>query len=74
MESNGLVKMYRREQPQIVEDYIYHDVLLSFDTTGSMSQFIEQLREDLQKFIPGIFDRYDDVQVGVSIDVILKSC
>lgn len=60
-------KMYRLEKTEGTTKYQYHDVILSYDTTGSMSQFIAQLREDMQKFIPGIFEKYADVQVGVSV-------
>ena len=45
----------------------YTDVVLCFDTTGSMKDWIAQLREDLCQLVTNIFKKYSNVMIGVSI-------
>ena len=44
----------------------YTDVVLCFDTTGSMADWILQLRIDLCQLVTNIFDKYSNVMIGVS--------
>ena len=57
--------LYRMPKPQPPSN-VLHDVVLSFDTTGSMSVWIQELRSSLQTYVTNIFDRYEDVQIAVS--------
>ena len=42
-----------------------HEVVLSFDTTGSMSRYLDELRADLKTYVTQIFDTYKNVTIGV---------
>ena len=57
-------KLYRVQKPQPPTNEL-HDVVLSFDTTGSMSMWIQELRSNLQTYVTNIFDKYKDVQIAV---------
>ena len=61
------LKMYRLQVPDRKEsaDTTPHDVILSFDTTTLMCQFIQQLRDDLQEFITAILARYPETRIAV---------
>ena len=41
------------------------DLLVSFDTTGSMYPVISQVRSNVEKFIKGMFKDFDDLRIGV---------
>ena len=42
-----------------------HQVVLSFDTTGSMSRYLDELRADLKTHVTRIFDTYKNVTMAV---------
>lgn len=58
--------MYRLENSQ-EPSRSCHDVVYTFDTTGSMNKYIESVKKDLHNRIKEIFKKYEDVQVAVSI-------
>ena len=62
--SNDDSTFYRLERPPAPRKEL-HEVVLSFDTTGSMSRYLDELRADLKTHVTRIFDTYKNVNIGV---------
>lgn len=41
------------------------DMVIAFDTTGSMAQYIEAVRKEVMDLIPNLFKNNDDLRLGI---------
>ena len=62
--SNDDSTFYRLGRPPAPRKEL-HEVVLSFDTTGSMSRYLDELRADLKTYVTQIFDTYKNVTIRV---------
>ena len=64
------VKIYRTKQEKKKYGKNHPmDVVICFDTTGSMSRFLVEVREDIAKTMRKIFSEMKNVKVAVSVRV-----
>ena len=41
------------------------DMMIAFDTTGSMAQYIDAVRKDVAELIPQLFKDNEDLRLGI---------
>lgn len=60
----GLVKPKVKESTTISSDGRL-DMVIAFDTTGSMSSYIDSVKEHVKKLIPKLFKQNPDLRIGI---------
>lgn len=41
------------------------DMVIAFDTTGSMAAYIDAVRQEVAELVPRLFDDNDDMRLGI---------
>ena len=60
----GLIKLKVKESTTASSDGML-DMVIAFDTTGSMSKYISAVKEHVKELIPKLFKQNPDLRIGI---------